>query len=126
MKTIKISEATPDQLNWLVAKIEGTSVRVVPHICNGVRMGYTLIGFLYTTDWAHGGPIIERERITVSALYAQKNPPSPEYDHGEWGAYIPCGVNSEGSGQGPTPLIAAMRCYVMSKLGEEAQVPEEL
>jgi len=27
---------------------------------------------------------------------------------------------------GPTPLIAAMRCYVASKLGEEVDVPEEL
>lgn len=27
---------------------------------------------------------------------------------------------------GPTPLIAAMRCYVASKLGEEVDVPDEL
>ena len=27
---------------------------------------------------------------------------------------------------GPTPLIAAMRCYVASKLGDEVEVPEEL
>jgi len=27
---------------------------------------------------------------------------------------------------GPTPLIAAMRCYVASKLGDEIKLPEEL
>ena len=27
---------------------------------------------------------------------------------------------------GPTPLIAAMRCYVASKLGDEVDVPDEL
>ncbi len=27
---------------------------------------------------------------------------------------------------GPTPLIAAMRCYVASKLGDEIEIPEEL
>ena len=27
---------------------------------------------------------------------------------------------------GPTPLIAAMRCYVASKLGDEVNVPEDL
>ena len=27
---------------------------------------------------------------------------------------------------GPTPLIAAMRCYVASKLGDEVEVPVEL
>lgn len=26
---------------------------------------------------------------------------------------------------GPTPLIAAMRCYVASKLGEEVEIPDE-
>jgi hypothetical protein len=26
----------------------------------------------------------------------------------------------------PTPLIAAMRCYVASKLGDEVDVPDEL
>jgi hypothetical protein len=27
---------------------------------------------------------------------------------------------------GPTPLIAAMRCYVASKMGDEIELPEEL
>jgi len=29
-------------------------------------------------------------------------------------------------GYGPTPLIAAMRCYVASKMGDEIDVPTEL
>jgi hypothetical protein len=29
-------------------------------------------------------------------------------------------------GVGPTPLVAAMRCYCASKLGDEVDVPEEL
>ena len=27
---------------------------------------------------------------------------------------------------GPTPLIAAMRCYVTSKLGDEVEIPKDL
>ena len=27
---------------------------------------------------------------------------------------------------GPTPLVATMRCYVASKLGDEVDVPDEL
>gem|GEM_PF-2663022 len=27
---------------------------------------------------------------------------------------------------GKTPLVAAMRCYVASKLGEEVDIPDEL
>jgi hypothetical protein len=29
-------------------------------------------------------------------------------------------------GNQPTPLIAAMRCYVASKLGDDIEIPEEL
>ena len=65
----------------------------------------------YPTDWAHGGPIIEREGITIQQ--------SPDRDccmaHNESHAF-----------EGPTPLIAAMRCYVASKLGEIVEVPSEL
>ena len=28
--------------------------------------------------------------------------------------------------QGPTPLIAAMRCYVASQLGDEVEIPGEI
>lgn len=68
-----------------------------------------------STDWGVGGPIIEREKISVCAgmqswfatdeLYAREN------SFGE---------------RGPTPLIAAMRCYVTSKVGDEIEIPEEL
>lgn len=30
------------------------------------------------------------------------------------------------AGKAPPPLIAAMRCYVASKLGDEVDIPEEL
>jgi len=62
-------------------------------------------------DWMQGGPIIERERIDV--LY--------EHDL-RWIAVPQKGIES----YGPTPLIAAMRCYVASKLGDEVEIPDEL
>ena len=65
----------------------------------------------YPTDWAQGGPIIEREKIetywhTALDMWAARHDGNLRY--------------------GPTPLIAAMRCYVASKLGDEVDVPEEL
>ena len=60
----------------------------------------------FSKDWAQGGPIIERELIAI---------------HGDWKATL-----GEGTYEGPTPLIAAMRCYVASKLGAEVDVPELL
>lgn len=61
-----------------------------------------------SSDWSQGGPIIEREEITISPV-----------DRGLWGAEIELSrVIYE---QGPTPLIAAMRCFVYSKFGEEVE-----
>jgi hypothetical protein len=60
----------------------------------------------YSTDWAQGGPIIEREKIELT------------HDGFEWWARIWADEDYEG----PTPLIAAMRCYVASKLGDEVKL----
>ena len=103
MKTIKVAKATERQLNWLVARIEGDELPK-----SGGK------GLDYSSDWAHGGPILDRERITIRQwtdmpiIHAYM-----PHDGAPWGA-------------GPTPLIAAMRCYVASKLGREVEVPEEL
>ena len=64
----------------------------------------------YSTDWAQGGPIIEREKMTL------------EWTGEDWMAYI----RHDEEYFGPTPLIAAMRCFVASKLGDEVEVPDEL
>jgi hypothetical protein len=69
-------------------------------------------GFHPSTDWALGGTIIEREKIS---LWARGD---------EWAAesFTP---NEQGHEEtGTTPLIAAMRCYVASKLGDEVELPE--
>lgn len=65
-------------------------------------------------NWLQGGPIIEQDEIAIVPLA------------GEWEAQHEdaecCGIVSHG----PTALIAAMRCFVASKLGEEVDVPDEL
>jgi hypothetical protein len=67
----------------------------------------------YSSDWAHAGPIIEREMIDVCAYRSA------------WRAARYVGTVPT-YGYGPTPLVAAMRCYVASKLGDTVDVPEEL
>ena len=100
MKTIKVAEATERQLDWLVARIEGDELP---------KSGGQ--GLDYSSDWACGGPILEREGISIYRM------PS------DWSAaYNPSGATQDGS----TPLIAAMRCFVTSRLGEEVEVPDEL
>ena len=70
---------------------------------------------MFSTSWAQGGPIIEREKIAT------------RYDHDEqeWQATFP-DMDGWVYGWGTTPLIAAMRCYVASKLGDNIELPEEL
>ena len=74
----------------------------------------------YQGEWAAGGPIIEREGLSIR--YAQKDA------RGAW--YAVQGPNRflspDFEGSGPTPLIAAMRCYVASELGDEVEVPDGL
>ena len=109
---MKTNELTGLALDWAVAKCE-----------NVVYHGPAWTKF--STDWAQGGPIIEREGITVSRTdqksYKGQMP---------WVAYLIEHLFEDEYEHeyqhGPTPLIAAMRCYVTSKLGDEVDIPEEL
>jgi hypothetical protein len=124
VKKIKVAEATGPVLDYLVSKAANP-----PGQCAWHGWWQDEEGFLFdplnecryspSTDWAQGGPIIERERIDLQAKINSGS------DYDEWLA-----VKGVGSKQrrryGPTPLIAAMRCYVVSKLGDEVEVPDEL
>ena len=71
----------------------------------------------FSTNWAQGGPIIEQEQISLDQF---KGHPCR--------AYLGTPVQYEHAMFAPEgePLIAAMRCFCRSKLGDEADVPEEL
>lgn len=111
---VKVSEATNLQLDWMVAKALGASEDTLESYVDGLREAGDGD---YSTDWSQGGPIIEREHISTTC------------DHsGIWVAYSLwnyADVRQFMQG-GSTPLVAAMRCYVTSKLGEEVEVPDEL
>ncbi len=67
-----------------------------------------------STAWEHCGPIIERERMALDYLDA------------EWHAWTPGSRKFDGQGSdasGPTPLIAAMRAYAASKVGDVVDLP---
>ena len=113
---IKVSETTNTQLDWLVAKCEGINITFGEHGPSG-QWG------MYSTNWSQGGPIIEREKLSASFCQA------PNALGGDcWIATYPAWPAKEGAvwAEGPTPLIAAMRCYVANTLGEEVEVPDEL
>ena len=112
---IKTSELTGAALDWAVAKCEGLGLGprgFVVYYHDGEPAMWQP-----STDWAQGGPIIEREKISVMF----------SFDLGVWVSAIgELWVPEEGGVHGPTPRIAAMRCFVASKLGDEVEIPEEL
>lgn len=131
---IKTSELTSAALDWAVAQALGVTPAILygsddktPHIFDADLLEMEVdsgADFDPTTNWGLAGPIIEREKLCVG------------YQHQLDPAYVPlldpatvCWARTTAGGYlkyGPTPLIAAMRCFVTKALGDEVEVPEEL
>jgi hypothetical protein len=116
---MKTSELTGAALDWAVAKCEG--------LIGGDSLDIGFIkegGYTPSTNWSLGGPIIEREGIELlcntsapqAAAYKNANP--------DWFACLK--FKRADHWHGTTPLSAAMRCYVASKLGDNSDIPKEL
>lgn len=128
---MKTSELTGRSLDLAVAMCEGAITELV---FDGITHGFKLDGNLKvlakgwasmswhpSSDWSQGGPIIEREKMTLSY----------DEDSQTYSAYVSLfrqrGMSNRTRWRsGPTPLVAAMRCYCCSKLGEFVDIPEGL
>lgn len=96
---MKVLELSGVQLDWAAFEIE-----------YGTQTYEFTDAYKPSEDWAQGGSIIQRERIRLDPR----------------GVWVAGHDSSNDEYLGATPLIAAMRCYVASKLGEEVEIPEEL
>lgn len=135
----KVAELLGTLLDVAVAKAEGrlgvdvrTGWGAAPFVEGGVgQPGSDVTTWSPSKTWSQGGPIIERERI-ATWLYDQGH----AGDAGaQWRAMVG-GVHGWDDGSivageqpygrldtaGPTLLVAAMRAYVASKLGEEVEL----
>ena len=130
---IKIKDLTGTALDWAVATFQGLKIEydgishwVVSdkfvkqlgehHDATGNQCGYSP-----STDWAQGGPIFEREDMTVSG----KNNGATEVRL-RTGCQNKRGVYTFSTQRGPSLLTAAMRCYVANKAGDDVDVRGEL
>ena len=108
---IKTSELQGAALDWAVAKCERVEFTYENH------PRHEMVNMHYSTDWSQGGPIIEREGISV--LY-------------QTGVCMTASINGQYEQsvghrhKGNIGLLVAMRCYVASKLGDTVEIPEEL
>jgi hypothetical protein len=108
-----IAELTGAALDWVIAKSENpewTNEDAIVNVTSFDERDGTLCN--YSTDWAQGGPIIEREAITIekatSSLWVARNKDSGLHVFGQ------------------TPLIAAMRLNGIAYFGLIIDIPEEL
>lgn len=112
---IKTQDLTGAALDWAVAKCENSDTSIEHFTAMHSHYAYDHDTFDYSTNWAQGGPIIERERISIRQW---TNVPLVH-------AYMPHD-NAPWLSDGTSPLVAGMRCLVAAKLGDEVDVPEEL
>jgi hypothetical protein len=101
---VQTSDLIGAQLDWAVAKCEGVSLESFMSAQDFAEHAYQ-----YSTTWSHGGLIIERESIGLMRFETWVADPDGAFEQ-----------------YGHTPLIAAMRCYVASKLGDEVEIPAGL
>jgi hypothetical protein len=123
---MKTNELTGAALDWAVACVEKLPMDLLVWEYGLPVVKRTLLGHTdtlrceFSTNWSQGGPIIEREGISIESTTMR----------GKGGNFAWRATRVEGPAvseeYGITPLIAAMRCYVASCLGDEVEVPEEL
>lgn len=119
---VKTAELEGAALDWAVALADGRDMGLfVPcgsrvQICGMWSSGCT---WAPTTDWAQGGPLIEKHNAAIVSMGG-----------GVWGAeidaeyymYEALSISHEGA----TPLIALCRAVVGWVIGETVSVPAEL
>ena len=134
---MKTSELIGPALDWAVAKCEGyTNLRWHTYpalfpappslVMDPPRVEYGAIEFSdlnFSTDWSQGGLIIERQEIEllkwgIEGWKAKDTNYQFLNTSNERDTFV--------EQYGPTPLIAAMRCYVASKLGDTVDISQEL
>jgi len=122
---IKTADLKGAALDWAVAKCEGEDYSPVITY-DGI--GNECPATNYSSNWDLAGSIIRRERISIMAPIVRRiGKERHALPIDLWRAMICTDENEPVThGKGATELIAAMRCFVASKLGDEVEVPEEL
>jgi len=121
MVNVKVCELSGKALDYAVAVCEGVEVKSFSE-SPALFYGKGFEKYSPSTNWAIAGPIIEREKITIKYT----------------GSLLEfCACTKTGNGKftelppdfvqyANNPLIAAMRCYVASKMGGSVEIPDNL
>lgn len=109
---IKTTELTGLALNWAAA------IAMFPSLVSSPP-GY-IARYLckLSTDWEQAGPMLQDLKPEISW--------NPAGDLCQVRIFVRSSTTPFVQGRGPTMLIAAARCLVASKLGDEVEIPDEL
>ena len=126
--TVSVSDMDEYTLNWAVAKALGMQIYKAKQRAwltkpyGQFDQSHRLPRWQPCSDWAQGGPIIEREGLGVTQYNNIPDRPENRWQCVKYQGGMIFGNHKPLCLYGPTPLIAAMRCFVASKLGEEIEV----
>lgn len=115
MSSIKTRELIGPALDWAVLRARGYKVKEATHLLHNhnKKPGNT---YHPSTNGTQANVLIEKHEI--STIHRDK-----AWGNERWSARI---YASNTTAEGPTALIAAMRAFVLSVMGEEIEIPEEL
>jgi len=119
---VKTNELTGIALDWAVGQCEkrklylAKSKRLMTADYGTFNHRHGAPWYEPSSNWLQGGRIIERERLWIQPEIGKE---------GMGNAWYAVSMHDTDS-YGPTPLIAAMRCYVANKLGEEVELPPDI
>ena len=126
---MKVAELEGPRLDYWVGKAAGLQVRLECYMNNPPRpiecwlVDGGMTPYRPSSDWAVGGLIIERVGIDLDVARYQSDIDKTPHS---WVARVEVATDDGESfkswyAEAKTPLLAAMRAYVMSKFGEEVE-----
>ena len=130
MITVKTSETIGKALDWLVARLMQVEFSFEDFPLH--KMG----NCRYSTDFSLGGPILERAGIATrrhsnGTWIAVKSSDLGDDEAARWNQWTFKDVPKTASTsrrqrfEGPTQLIAGLRCLVAGEFGESVEFPDE-
>lgn len=136
MKTVLVTDMTDTQLDAAAALALGanfvTGGSNIAHLHwpspkFGPQPKWSMRAKPYTKSWTDTGPIMESEGIFPTLTDVERGDDDSVTFTKAFRAKSPAQYLDHDRGvTGPTPLIAAVRCFILSKLGESVELPEDL
>ena len=115
--TLDYAVAMAEKIEVVLWRNEGIKYAVVLPFNKGQYPSF----YTPSSNWDQSGPIIDRELIAIKPY---------TFLFATWGALSRDHQSLANSNSqyvdGEAPIIAAMRCYVLNKIGEEIDIPDEL